>query len=75
MRLDLAQDVGYLLVWVTKKLLKKVLLMVERAWGYTFVDLVTWVKLDKNGKPTNQLIGYIVRHGSEILLIMRKGNS
>jgi N6-adenosine-specific RNA methylase IME4 len=61
-----AAPVAHLWLWTTKDWLEDSFALL-RAWGWTFKQIVTWVKTTKAGKPTYGM-GHWMRNGCEYML-------
>lgn len=60
-----------MMLWVTKSKLEVGIKCLKK-WGYHLKDVITWVKVDKNGSP-EQLIGKYLSHSVELCLLGFKG--
>lgn len=67
---DIAMPDAHLYLWVVREFFKEGLELVEH-WGFKLRDIITWVKTDKNGKPSFGSGEYFRRSSEHMLFAVR----
>jgi site-specific DNA-methyltransferase (adenine-specific) len=70
---SIAHDNCYLFMWVTKDYLKEGIELLEH-WGFIYKNILTWVKVSKEGK-IRMMTGHWGRNCSEFILVGIKGKT
>lgn len=66
-----AADNSHLYLWTTNSFLEEAFSLV-RAWGFNFKTVLTWTKIQSNGKPSMKM-GYYYRGATEHCLFAVRG--